>query len=492
MKQLLISAFALFCLLPAVPVPAQEQVAEPLLALEDCRIRAGSGYPGIKARCGTLQRPLDPTDPDSALIDLFVAVVPALSLEPAPDPLVPIAGGPGQASSEFYAGFAGAFEEIRRDRDIVLLDQRGTGQSASMDCDVDDEELIGQFSAEETIAAARECLDALPYDPRFFTTSVAVEDLEALRTALGYQQFNLYGISYGSRVAQHFLRRFPDSTRSVILDGVVAPQIALGPAVAIEAQRAIENIFERCTASEACASKFPNIEQEFAGLRARLADGSVTLDIANPVTGEREEIEFGDAELAGALRLLSYSPTTVALMPLLIHEAAQENYLPLAAQYMMIAESLSDSMSIGMHNAVVCTEDAPFFDAENIDRDMLDATYMGPLQIDSLEAICSVWPKGLLDEEFKTPVESDVPVLLLSGEADPITPPRYAELAAVDLGNALHLVGRKQGHGQALRGCMPDIIGEFVATADINALETDCLERLFAMPFFLDFSGPAP
>ena len=492
MKHYLPAAMALACLLPAPLVQSQEPVIGPTLALEDCRIRARVGYPGIKARCGTLQRPLDPTDSDSPLLDLFVAVVPALSLEPATDPLVPIAGGPGQASSEFYAGFAGAFAEIRRDRDIVLLDQRGTGQSAALECDIDEEEFTGPFSAEETIAAARECLDALPYDPQFFTTSVAVEDLEALRLALGYQQFNLYGISYGSRVAQHFLRRFPDSTRSVILDGVAAPQIALGPGVAVEAQKALDAIFARCAESEACASRFPQIEQEFDELLARLADAPVTLDIANPVTGQSEEIEFGEVELAGALRLLSYSPATVALMPLLVHEAAQENYLPLAAQYMMIAEGMSDSMSIGMHNAVVCTEDAPFFVGENVGRQILEATYMGPLQLDSLAAICSVWPKGPLDDEFKLPVQSDVPVLLLSGEADPITPPRYAEMAAINLDNALLLTGKRQGHGQAPRGCMPKIIAEFVESTDFESLQTDCFERVFAMPFFLDFSGPAP
>jgi len=492
LKQFVLLVVALFCLVPALPAQSQQPAAAPLLQLEDCRIRAGVGYPGIKARCGTLQRPLDPANPDAQSIDLFVAVVPALSLEPAPDPLVPIAGGPGQASTEFYAGFAGAFEEVRRERDIVLLDQRGTGQSAAMDCDIDEDELTGPFSAEQTIAAAVKCLDSLPYDPRFFTTSVAVEDLEALRTALGYQQFNLYGISYGSRVAQHFLRRYPDATRSVILDGVAAPQIALGPGIAVEAQRAMEAVFERCSESEDCAAKFPRLEQDFAGLRTRLADAPVTLNIANPVTGQREETEFSDNELAGALRLLSYSPSTVALIPLLIHEAAEGNYAPLAAQFMMVAASLSDSMSIGMHNAVVCTEDAPFFDGEKIDRESLEATYLGPLQLDSLEAICSVWPKGPLDDEFKMPVRSDVPVLLLSGEADPITPPRYAELAAVELRNALHLVGRNQGHGVAPRGCMPEIIGEFVASADIGSLETGCLERLFAMPFFLDFSGPAP
>ena len=163
-------------LLACLPVAAQDAASTaPTVPLEDCRIRAGDGFPGIKARCGTLQRPENPADPDSAMIDLKVAVVPALTLEPEPDPFVPIAGGPGQSTIEFYAGYASAFEEVRRNRDIVLMDQRGTGESALMQCEVDEEVLEGRFSREQTIAVTRECLDQLPHDPRFFTTSVAVE-----------------------------------------------------------------------------------------------------------------------------------------------------------------------------------------------------------------------------------------------------------------------------------------------------------------------------
>jgi pimeloyl-ACP methyl ester carboxylesterase len=214
--------------------------------------------------------------------------------------------------------------------------------------------------------------------------------------------------------------------------------------------------------------------------------------MANPVSGKAEEVRFGATEMAGALRLLSYHPTSVALIPLLIDQAANENYAPLAAQFMMIAEDMASALSIGMHNAVVCTEDAPYFGNEDVTRDELDATYIGPVQLDALDAICSVWPKGVMDDEFKVAVSSDVPVLLLSGEADPITPPSYADLAAVNLGNAIHLTGRKQGHGQALRGCVPDIIADFVDSASIEGLETDCMGRLHAMPFFLDFAGPSP
>ena len=478
-------------LLTAVPAAAQQERAEPTLALEDCRIHAARGFPGIKARCGTFERHEDPADPTSPMLELFVAVVPALNLEPEPDPFVPIAGGPGGASSNFYAAYSAAFEMVRRNRDIVLLDQRGTGRSARMDCEADEEIIEGRFSLEQTILDTEACLEQLPHDPRFFTTSVAVRDLEALREALGYPQLNLYGSSYGTRVAQHFLRRYPESTRTVILDGVVPPQMALGPGIAVEAQNALDAIFDRCAESEDCSAAFPDIREDFGMLRDALADEPVIITLPNPVSGIPEEIRFGRQEMAAALRLLSYHPNSVALMPMLINEAIEGNFAPLAAQFMMISESMSEALSLGMHNAVVCTEDVPFFTGENVERDALDATYIGPVQLDALEAICSVWPAGVLDEQFRTPLSTDAPVLLLSGEADPITPPRYAELAAVDLGNARLLTGHKQGHGLAPRGCMSDVIGEFVETADPQALEVDCLERLFAMPFFLDFAGPS-
>jgi pimeloyl-ACP methyl ester carboxylesterase len=463
------------------------------LALHDCRISAGRGFPGLKAQCGILLRPLNPARPDSALIELRVAVVSALTLEPLPDPFVPIAGGPGQSSIEFYAAYAHAFEHIRRDRDIVLMDQRGTGSSAALDCDMEEEVLEAQYSRVEVIEDAEKCLDSLPYDPRFFTTSVAVTDLEALRKALAYPQFNIYGVSYGTRVAQHFTRRYPAATRTVVLDGVVPPQLALGPDIAIEAQRALDAIFGRCAESADCNARFPDVPEEFARLRASLAETAVTVDIPDPVTWKTERVPFGHQQLAGALRTLSYHPNTVALMPLLIHEAAAGNYRPLASQFLMAARSMQDALSLGMHNAVMCTEDAPFFGDQGGSREELESTYMGAVQLDAIEAICSVWPPGVLDDDLRTPLATDLPVLLLSGEADPITPPRFAEMAAVGLSNSRHLTGADQGHGQAGRTCIPEIMAQFVESASVSNLDEDCLaERQLAMPFFLDFAGPSP
>lgn len=462
------------------------------IQLEDCRISAGPGYPGIKARCGTLLRPENPADPGSPEISLRVAVVPALNLNPEPDPVVPLAGGPGQGAVQFYSAYASAFEPLRRNRDILLVDQRGTGESSPMDCQVDDDIVEGNYSTEETVLFTKACLEQLPHDPRYFTTSVAVTDLAAVRDALGYSTLNLYGISYGTRVAQHFARRYPESTRTIVLDGVVPPQVPLGPEIATESQNAIDKVLSRCAGDEACSARFPRIEASFAALVERLREKPVLLSAPDPNTGRPKEISFGSPQFTAAVRLLAYHANSVALLPLLIHEAAGGNFVPLASQYEMTVVGLSDSLSLGMHNAVMCTEDVPFYDKTTIDYDGLAASYMGPFQLEAIEAICSVWPDGPIDPEFKAALATDIPVLLLSGDADPITPPRYAELAAVDLGNALHLIGKDQGHGQIAVGCMPRLIETFIRTADPGAVDAECLERSFTMPFFLDFSGPQP
>ncbi|MEM7430463.1 MAG: alpha/beta fold hydrolase [Pseudomonadota bacterium] len=465
--------------------------AESSLELEDCRISAGPGSPGISAQCGWFERPINPDQPEDGTLELRVAVVPALSLEPALDPFVPIAGGPGQSSIQFYAGWSYAFEAVRQHRDMLLIDQRGTGQSAPMVCEMDEDALAGDYSPEETARLTRACLTALPYDPRYFTTSVAVEDIEAVRKALGYDALNVYGASYGTRVAQHYARRYPETTRTVTIDGVVPPQLPLGPDIAIQSQRALDSVFSRCAEEPGCNAEFPDLADDFTTLHDRLSEEPVLVTFHHPVTGKLRTEDIGVDHLNGAIRLLLYNPRTIALLPLMISDAADGNYAPLAAQFFAIAESLSADLNIGMHNAVMCTEDEPFVDDNDIDREQLQATYMGPLMFDAIEAMCSVWPAGVLDDNLLQPLATDLPVLLLSGEADPITPADYAEEALVEMTNKAHLVLDDQGHGVAGVGCMPRVLATFVDTATPPE-RPDCLDRAFVMPFFLDYSGPAP
>lgn len=458
--------------------------------LTDCRISAGPGAPGIAARCNDFERPLDPANPDSGTITLRVAIVPALTLEPARDAFVPIAGGPGGSSINFYAASASAFEHVRRNRDILLVDQRGTGDSSELTCNIDDDLVEGAFTPEETLAATEQCLEQLPHDPRFFTTSIAVRDLDAIREALGYETLNLYGSSYGTRVAQHYARRFPDATRTVIIDGVAPPQVPLGPEIATESQRALDRVFERCDEDPGCSAQFPALREDFGSVRDRLRDAPVSIALHDPATGAAKTVAFAEDHMAVTIRLLLYNARTIALLPLVIHEAANDNFAPMAAQFQMAIESLADELSYGMHNSVVCTEDAPYIDFGSLDMNAIEDSYLGSAQLMAIETICSIWPRGPMDEDLLTPLATDKPVLLLSGDADPITPPRYAELAAVDLENAWLLTGVNQGHGLVAVGCMPRVIGRFIDTMQLGDDDADCLGDSFAMPFFLDFNGP--
>ncbi len=480
----------LLALTLALAVPAAAGASE--LVLEDCRISAGPSFPGIKARCGDFERPLDPAEPDGETIVLRVAVVPALSLDPEPDPVVPLAGGPGQGVTQFYTAYATAFEPLRRNRDILLVDQRGTGRSAPLTCDLGEEMLEGSMSDEEALEVTRECLDELPYDPRFFTTSVAVRDLDAVREALGYPALNVYGVSYGSRVAQHYARRFPETTRTIVLDGVVPPELALGPDIALESQRAVDDIFAHCAEEAECNERFPDLAAEFASVLAMLREAPVEVDVPDPVSGENTVFDFGATELAVAIRLLAYQPNTIALIPLFVHEAAGGNFDPLAAQFLTTTQSLAEAIAVGMHNSVMCSEDTNRYDLADLDRAALEASYLGPDLVDMMADVCSIWPTGPVDDDLSENLDTDIPTLLLSGTADPITPPEYAIRAATELGRAWLLTGKHQGHGQITVGCMPDVVAGFVAAAELEDGADDCFEDSYVMPFFLTLSGPKP
>ena len=458
------------------------------LELEPCTLNGSTGIAGVEAKCGWLQRPENPEAPDGTKIRIRVAVVPALSPNPKPDALTVINGGPGGSSLELYADLSGAFAGIRRERDILLLDQRGTGASNPLDC-----RQLEQADLESEPAllrkAARECLDELPGDPRFYTTSIAVRDLEAARTALNYAALNVYGVSYGTRVAQHYARRYAASTRTLIIDGVAPPEVPLGPNAALNAQRTLDRLFARCAADDACSERFPQINAQLDALEERLQASGIPILLAHPVTGIQETIELTSNHLLVTLRMLSYVPETASLIPLIIDEAERnQNYVPLAANALRIEQQLLGTLRFGMHNAVVCTEDVPFFGT--LDVAALEATYIGPAQAESLLSICTEWPAGPMDDDLREPLTEPVPTLILSGEEDPITPPGYGEMADAALPDSLHLIAGGQGHGVIARGCLPGLVADFIDRGDLAGLETGCVGRLTHLPFFLNLMGP--
>ncbi|HEU4324206.1 MAG TPA: alpha/beta hydrolase [Roseiflexaceae bacterium] len=472
---------ALLCVLLA-GCAGGERRAEPGAALAPCQLSAPGTAQRLAAECTTVRVFEDRAAASGRTIDLRVAVVPAVSRSAAPDPLFFLTGGPGQAATESYVLLAPAFDAINQERDIVLVDQRGTGMSNPLKCP---EEVADQTDAR---AVAEACLRDLDADPRFYTTSVAADDLDQVRAALGYEQINLYGVSYGTRAALTYLQRHGARVRSAILDGVVPQDQPLGLYVARDAQRALDLTLERCSADPDCRAAFPELRAELDALLERLGRDAPTVRIADPVSAAPTEITLTREVAAQTIRLLSYAPETVALLPLLIHSAAGGELGPLAAQAHIAGDSLGESISGGMNTAVLCSEDTPFIDPAAAAQAGA-GSYLGDAPLDWQLGICAAWPRGEVPAEFKRPVASDVPVLLLSGEADPVTPPANAEQAARTLPNSLSLVAPGMGHNVIARGCIPRLADRFIDQVNPRDLPADCLEEITPLPFFTNWNN---
>lgn len=481
---------ALLAALVAGATPA----AAKRLTLSPCELEHPLRLALLPAECGVLEVAENPHAPGGRHIALRVVRVAAISRRKQPDPLVVLAGGPGAAATEFYATVAFAFARILRERDIVLLDQRGTGGSNRLDCP-DDEELLARAGEAEIAARTRACLSALAThaDVAWYTTSVAVEDLERLRAALGYPRINLYGASYGTRVAQQYLRHYPQRTRSVILDGVVPVRRALGAATALEAERALRDILARCAGDAACRAAFGDPAADYRAVRTALAARAVPVSVADPTTGAARRFEFGAAHLATVLRLASYSADYAALLPLLLHAAgARHDYDPLAAQFLLLERAAGRGLAAGMHNSVACAEDLPFLDPHAVDPAALAATYLGAAQLEALQVVCRLWPRGPVDADLHAPLASEVPALLLSGSADPATPPEYAREAARAYAHHLAIELAGFGHGQLTAPCVDRLMALFLARASVDDLDPACTRAARPLPFFTSLNGPPP
>jgi pimeloyl-ACP methyl ester carboxylesterase len=460
--------------------------------LQECRLEHPLRIAAVAARCGILKVLEDPAQPGGATIDLAVAVVPALNRRAAAAPLFLLAGGPGQAATDLYASQAGAFARVNRNHDIVLVDQRGTGRSAPLKCAYPDD---WQSAPDEMLRlrqATLACLGKFGERVRFYTTSLAVADLDKVRAALGYVRIDLYGSSYGTRVAELYMRRYPRRAHAVVLDGVTYPEQAIGPDTPSDGERALARIVTRCERAPDCAAAYPALRQELDGLRHRFGPQKEVLTVSDPSSGGPLQLEFSRGMLNAALRFLSYNATEASLLPTLLHEGATGNLMPLATQTVMMTRQIGDQLASGMQNSVICSEDEPLFAASNIDRQRIAQTYQGSDQLDALAEICSLWPRGPVDPDLHSPLESDIPTLLLSGDTDPVTPPDDADRAARKLTHHRNLVLPGEGHGQLATGCVPKLIAEFLDGAVPETLDATCLDSHRPPPFFVSSTGPAP
>ena len=471
-------------LMPALNVSAEA------LSLTDCSLEAVDRSLILEAQCGQLRVAENPQREQARQIELYFAQVPARSREPAPDPIVYFAGGPGQSASESFHLIYPVLHALNRKRPLWILDQRGTGRSVPLRCDQPVERWIKleDDTAVEFARSCRQALEAQGHDLRWYGTTEAIEDLERLRQAMGAPQLNLIAGSYGTRVAQAYMRRYPDAVRTAVLDGLVPPGLALGQEHALNLERALELQAAHCDSRPACAERFGSLRASLSELSSLLQGQEQIVTVAGPRKGEPMEVPLSADTLSAVVRLFSYGRDSASLLPLVLDEARQGRPEMLASQAAILLDAMAEGIYHGMQLSVSCSEDMPRLQADPDDAQRL----LGEALTHFMRLQCAQWPSKPIDADFFEPVRVNVPTLLLSGEWDPVTPPSYGETVAADLPNARHFVLPGQGHIVMRAGCMPELIEEFVSAASSDQLEAECLDSLGPPAIFLSTTGTAP
>ncbi|SEO42277.1 alpha/beta hydrolase fold [Luteibacter sp. UNC138MFCol5.1] len=482
---------------PAVTRPAPPRVWRVgSVELKPCELPQAHSGLSTAAWCAPFDVPEDRANPKGRHIALQLALVRSSAQVPASDIVAFIAGGPGQSAAESYPAIAAAMAPLLQHRNVLLLDQRGTGGSHPLSCrdagpgaPAGGDEAHG-FDAEAVRKETRACLGQLSKDAdvRFYTTTDAVADLEDVRRALGSPKLDLLGVSYGTRVAQQYAMRHPDGLRTLVLDGIAPNGLVLGEDFAVNLDAALKAQFARCHADEACRKRFNDPYQTLYQLRDALRANPHKVTFRDPQDYSSVQRVLSEFSLATVVRMFAYSPETAALLPLSIDAAAHGDVGPLLGQAKLLTGDLGDTMDGGMQYSVICTEDADLLQPRPQDKD----TILGDTLIEAFRAACSVWPHGERPANFHAPLKSDVPALLMSGEFDPVTPPRYGDDVVKGLPNGRHLVLKGQGHNVVARGCMPRVLERFIDKADAKGLDVSCLDRLRPLPVFVGFNGATP
>ncbi len=453
--------------------------------LGPCRLR------GVEhdALCGSVRRPLDPNVPDGRQIDVHFAVLPALARNKRPDPVFFFAGGPGQSAVSLAGQVSGMLGRFVNRRDVVLIDQRGTGRSAPLQCDADAPVRPLRESADpavqvEQLAACRTALERLPHgDLRQYTTTIAMADADAVRQALGAATVNLIGGSYGTRAALEYLRQYPQVVRRVVIDGVAPPDMALPASFSPDAQASLDALLASCESDVSCRHRYPQLRAQWHALLAGLPRA---VTVPHPVTGREETLVLTRDMVTGMVRAPLYLPLLASALPYAVTEAAAGRFTPLVGVASALGGRRDNEtrLAMGMHFSVICAEDLPRMEA-TADRPGPD---FGSGFSDLYRKVCAQWPRGVVAPAFYTIPPSRVPVLVLSGGIDPVTPPRHGAQAARALGAlARHVVVSQAGHGVMSLACMRDTVFRFVdADTDGAALQVDasCAQDIPRPPAF--------
>jgi pimeloyl-ACP methyl ester carboxylesterase len=424
-------------------------------------------------------------------IELHVVVVPSLAADPAPDPIFSFAGGPGDSASNGARGWA-EDRELRAHRDIVLVDQRGTGASHRLDCKVpqDPGDVQAYFEPSLPVAEVQRCraeLDKIA-DLTQYTTSIAADDVDAVRDWLGYDKINLEGGSYGTRAAQVYMRRHGEHVRAAILVGVAGMDQYLPLFHARDGKHSLDLLFEACARTPACAAAFPDLPAEHQRVLAALEHARGHATVESPVDHHPVPVTIPRDIFAEQIRFTLYNAFTAAVTPYLIHRAAQGDFEPFAHVAMLWEPSLRAILAMGMHLSVTCAEDVPFIQPGAIEP-AIAGSYLGGYRVTQQIAACRQWRRGDIPADFHQPLTTDIPSLLVSGPYDPVTPPAWAEAVAKHLPHSLHVVVPDAHHGSGGLShpeCYRGLAKAFIERGTTEGLDTSCVASMKRPPFITD------
>ncbi len=456
--------------------------ADDKLKLENCHVD------GIKAQvqCGTLQVPENYQKSQGEQININFVVVPAIDDSKNKVPLMFLAGGPGQAAAELAAGLRRVFNEVHKTHDIILVDQRGTGKSHPLECPDIEQQDVYQITPEEfSEQDVKDCIAQFSGDLSQYNSENAIRDFDGVRAALGHKQLNLYGGSYGTRAGLVYMRMFPESIRSIVLDSVGPIEVPIGLFGQSSAQ-SFQLLLEHCQEDEACHAAYPNLAEEFQALKDRFDKGAVTIDIPHPRLGTKTPFVISKSKFIGTIFQQLYAVQSRSLVPLIIHQAYLNNYASLAGTIAVSEGGMG--IYVGLLFNITCNEDFPKISEDMFARDG-DNSFGGDDSQLGFKKVCPLWPQYRPSDEFYQPVTANIPTLILSGELDPVTPPSNGEYPANTLPNSHHIVVKNASHTVAMSTCASEIVNEFLTSLDPKGLDESCLEDVPAESFMSSLNG---
>lgn len=454
------------------------------IKLEQCNVSSQTPNLTKDAVCGKYEVFEDRAAKAGRKIALNMLILPALSAKPSPDPVFVLAGGPGQAAVGVAKSAGDYLVTLRRERDLVFIDQRGTGESNPLNCARagNKDEMAAFFPQSANLDGLRECRAQLEKnaDLTQYTTSIAMDDLDEVRSALGYDKINLHGGSYGTFAGLVYIRQHGDHVRSAILEGVSPVEAKIYLPFAKGVEHSLERLFTDCAADKDCNAAFPNLRAEFKEFKAKLEKKPATFESTNPITGKRESITLSRDNFAEQVRTLLYFPIYWRWLPVLIHEANKENPGPFASIAYVNIRGIGE-LATGMSFSVLCSEDVPAITAGEI-KQSTEGTFYGDYRIRTAMKACEQWPKGKVAPAFSDPVKSSVPVLMITGDLDPVAPPQAAAGALRFLPNGRQITIPNTGHFFRFE-CVDNLYAEFLKKGSARGLDDSCVKDIERPPF---------